>query len=145
MSKSVRNTKPAKRSPLVVIGIAIVAVIGAVAAILLMNPAPANPAIAAIGPAEYVSEFGEGTPHYLLDVRTSQEYAGGHIAGSANISVETLADNLSQVPRDRTVVVYCRSGNRSAQAARILADAGFTDIRDLGGINTWVAQGYAIE
>lgn len=93
-----------------------------------------------ITPSDYVAEF-DTTEHFLLDVRTPQEFDGGHIDGAANISVETLASRLAEVPRDQPIVVYCRSGNRSTTASRILADAGFTEVYNLGGVIDWTAAG----
>lgn len=108
-------------------------------------PLPA-PVISNITAAEYVESFIEGhAPHLLLDVRLPDEFASGHIAGSINIPVQVLAQRLEELPRDRPIVIYCRSGNRSAQAARILAEVGFTDLYDLGGIIDWTAAGYPIQ
>jgi len=99
-----------------------------------------------IAPADYQSEFVEsGAAHLLLDVRTPEEFASGHIAGAVNIPLDTLESRMSEVPKDQPVVVYCRSGNRSAQAADLLEEAGYSNIRDLGGITAWTAAGYAVE
>lgn len=75
----------------------------------------------------------------LLDVRTSAEYARGHIPEAHLLPVEELAGRLSELPEDRgkPIMVYCQSGRRSAIAAGILADAGYQAIYDLGGINAW--------
>ena len=72
----------------------------------------------------------------LLDVRTPEEFAGGHVEGARNVPVDELAASLASLPRGRPVVVYCASGMRSARAAAELARAGF-DARDLGGIDAW--------
>ena len=98
-----------------------------------------------IAAADYQAKFGANSDHLLLDVRTPQEFASGHIPGAVNIAVEELAQRLSEVPQDTPVVLYCRSGNRSGQAAQILDRAGYTDIYDLGGITTWAQQGYPVE
>ncbi len=98
-----------------------------------------------ISPADYQSKFGAGSEHLLLDVRTPEEFASGHIPGAVNISVDSLSQRLSEVPQDKPVVVYCRSGNRSNQAAQILDQAGYTQIYDLGGIVTWQQQGYPVQ
>lgn len=98
-----------------------------------------------ITPADYQTQFGAGADHLLLDVRTPEEFNSGHIPGAVNISVDQLAQRLSEVPQDKPVVLYCRSGNRSNQAAQILDRAGYTQIYDLGGIITWQQQGYPIE
>lgn len=74
----------------------------------------------------------------LLDVRTSAEFGGGHIPGAKNISVAELQNRISEVgDKDRTVVVYCRSGNRSARAKRMLEQAGFRDVKNLGAMSRW--------
>lgn len=110
------------------------------------NGAAESGVIAKISPQQYVSDFENATrPHLLLDVRTPEEFASGHIAGAVNISVESLASRLSEVPQDQPVVVYCRSGNRSATASQILSNAGYTGIYDLGGINAWQSAGLPVE
>lgn len=75
----------------------------------------------------------------LLDVRTEQEYKELRIPGSVLIPVADLPDRLSELPKDpaKPIVIYCRSGNRSATAAGILAKAGFPVIYDMGGIIDW--------
>lgn len=73
----------------------------------------------------------------LLDVRTAEEYGAGHLAGAVNIPVQQLAERLSEVgTRERPVVVYCRSGGRSAQAASLLQRAGY-QVCDLGPMSAW--------
>jgi rhodanese-related sulfurtransferase len=74
-------------------------------------------------------------------VRTPAEFASGHIAGARNIAVQVLPQRLSEIPKDKPVVIYCRSGNRSKQAMRYLSQAGYNDLYDLGGIMAWQAQG----
>lgn len=74
----------------------------------------------------------------LLDVRTTQEFAGGHLPGAINIPVQDLDRRLSEVgAKDRPIVVYCRSGQRSARAARMLKGAGHQTVHDLGSISRW--------
>lgn len=107
------------------------------------DAAAGQPAAQRIDPQAYVAQFSDA-PHFLLDVRTPQEFAGGHIEGAANIAVETLQAHLSEIPRDQPIVLYCRSGNRSAQAAQILEAAGFTGIYDLGGIVSWQQAGLPV-
>ncbi len=121
----------------------------ALAGVMLFSAscAPAAPAegaaVSDISPSDYQSQYiSTAADHLLIDVRTPEEFASGHIAGAINISVETIANRLNEIPQGQTLVLYCRSGNRSAQAAQILAEAGYTDIHDLGGINDWVSQGY---
>lgn len=73
---------------------------------------------------------------FLLDVRTAGEFAGGHLDGATNIPVSDLGDHLDQVPNDKTIVVYCASGARSASATRALRAKGY-DARDLGPMSAW--------
>jgi len=72
----------------------------------------------------------------LLDVRTPEEFGAGHLDGAINISVDSLAARIAELPRDRELVVYCRSGNRSARAASILVGAG-RQVHDLGPMSAW--------
>jgi NADPH-dependent 2,4-dienoyl-CoA reductase/sulfur reductase-like enzyme/rhodanese-related sulfurtransferase len=78
-----------------------------------------------------VTASANGRP-LLLDVRTPQEYAGGHIPGSVNVPVDELRSRLSELPRDRELAVYCQVGQRGYLATRILAQAGFK-VANLGG------------
>jgi phage shock protein E len=99
-----------------------------------------------LSPIDYQTQFiASNTSHLLLDVRTPEEFASGHIDGAVNIPVESLQRRLSEVPMNQPIVVYCRSGNRSAQASQILAQAGYTRIYDMGGLNDWVALGFPVE
>lgn len=97
-------------------------------------------------PAQYQDTFVTGSAaHLLVDVRTPDEFASGHIEGAVNIPLDALSSRLNEIPRDQPVVVYCRSGSRSAQAARLLSGAGYTQVRDLGGITAWMAAGYPVQ
>ena len=76
----------------------------------------------------------------ILDVREQDEYDSGHIPGAVLLPVGTIAEDAAAevIPeKDSTVLVYCRSGNRSKKAASALAKLGYTNIYDFGGINTW--------
>ncbi|WP_164969643.1 thioredoxin domain-containing protein [Aquirufa rosea] len=78
----------------------------------------------------------------ILDVRTPDEYAGGHIAGaiSADISSEAFQKAAEALDKTKPVYVYCLSGGRSSQAAKQLVDMGFSDVKNLGGgILAWNA------
>jgi phage shock protein E len=73
----------------------------------------------------------------LVDVRTSGEFASGHIEGALNIPVQDLEARSSELARGRALVVYCRSGQRSGMAARRLKRAGFDQVHDLGAMSRW--------
>jgi len=75
----------------------------------------------------------------LLDVRTAEEFAAGHIPGSQLLPYDEIIARVEELPADRQtpIIVYCRSGRRSAIAAETLAGLGFGEIYDLGGIQDW--------
>jgi rhodanese-related sulfurtransferase len=99
-----------------------------------------------IAPQDYDTQFVQGgAAHQLIDVRTPEEFAGGHIPGAVNIPVQEIAGRLAEVAQDRPVVLYCRSGNRSTQAAQILDAAGYAPVYNLGGIAAWQQAGFPVE
>ncbi len=74
----------------------------------------------------------------LVDVRSPEEYAGGHLPGAVNVPVQELDRRLAEVgPPDHELVVYCRSGHRSTRAAEILRQHGFTKVHNLGPMTAW--------
>lgn len=84
----------------------------------------------------------------LIDVRTAQEYSGGHIANAKNIVYqgEDWDVQVAALDKEQPVYVYCAKGGRSAKCASILEEAGFTKIFDLdGGITKWISEGYTVE
>ena len=82
------------------------------------------------------------TDAVILDVRTASEYAQGHIPGAILLPNETIGTaNIPQLPnKDQLILVYCRSGNRSKQAAEKLTRLGYTNIVEFGGINQWPGE-----
>ena len=94
--------------------------------------------VQSLSPQAYQDQFGASKAgHFLIDVRTPEEFASGHIAGAINIAVDTLDQHLSEVPKDQPVVVYCHSGNRSYVACRILAQYGYSCFNLEGGIRLY--------
>ena len=80
---------------------------------------------------------------FILDVRTPEEWAAGHVPGATLIPLDELPNRLSEVPDDVEVYVICRSGNRSSVARDLLLDNDFTLVTSVGGgFNQWVAAGY---
>jgi rhodanese-related sulfurtransferase len=74
----------------------------------------------------------------LLDVRSPEEYARGHLPDALNIPVQELDRRLAEVgPADRELVVYCRSGHRSSRATEILRQHGFSKVHNLGPMTAW--------
>ena len=95
-----------------------------------------------VAPAELASRRSGGWDPFVLDVRKPHE-ADIATIGFADLLQphDQIAGVLDQIPRDRDVVVYCKKGGRSAKAARVLAENGFTQLYNLdGGINAWSAD-----
>lgn len=84
---------------------------------------------------------------FLVDVRTEAEHTDRHIPGTdALIPVQELAQRIHELKpwKGKPILLYCRSGNRTQQAAELLQKHGFTDVTDLkGGIQEWMSKGYA--
>lgn len=80
--------------------------------------------------------------HVIVDVRRQDEYDAGHIPGAILIPNESIGtERPEQLPNlDQIILVYCRSGNRSKQAAQKLFDMGYTNVYEFGGINTWTGE-----
>ena len=77
--------------------------------------------------------------YILLDTRTQEEYDQSHIPGALLIPHTEIAQRAAdELPdKDQVILVYCRSGNRSKQASEALAELGYTNVKEFGGINTW--------
>lgn len=83
----------------------------------------------------------------FIDVRTEAEFSENYIKGAQNIVYDSsFEQKLDQLDKDKPIVVYCRSGRRSAASAKILEQHGFTEIYELdGGILKWIEEGNAVE
>ena len=99
-----------------------------------------------IQPDEYNTRYVDTkAPHTLLDVRTAEEFKAGYIPGAINVSLQDLPQKLNKISTKKPVIIYCRSGNRSATAARQLLQSGYTEVFDLGGIIEWERQGRPVK
>jgi rhodanese-related sulfurtransferase len=81
----------------------------------------------------------------LIDVRESYEHEAGHIADDRHVEFDRLASEAETLDRDRPVVFYCRSGNRSAVAVEAFRAAGFDAYNLAGGLVAWVESGRALD
>lgn len=81
----------------------------------------------------------------LLDVREDDEFKSGHIPGAEWIPLGQLSSRLNELPKDKTIVAVCRSGNRSGQATELLRQNGFDAHNMQGGMNSWVQAGFEVE
>ncbi len=94
-----------------------------------------------------VSEFSQKITEpgvIIVDVRTPEEFASGHIEGALNIDFNSgnFANEITRLNPSETYAVYCRSGSRSGQAASIMHEAGFHDVSNLnGGVIDWANEG----
>jgi rhodanese-related sulfurtransferase len=97
-----------------------------------------------------VSEFSKKITEsgvVILDVRTPGEFAEGFIEGAQNIDFqsENFENEIAALDKKATYAIYCRSGNRSGQAAKIMHDAGFHDVYNLdGGVIDWANEGMTL-
>ncbi len=82
---------------------------------------------------------------YILDVREPGEYQGGHINGAKLIPLGQLQQQLSQLPKDQTILCVCASGSRSSSAANLLARAGYQVINLRGGMMGWQMSGFPVK
>jgi rhodanese-related sulfurtransferase len=82
---------------------------------------------------------------FILDVRRQDEWDQFHIPGATLVTLDELPNRLSEVPKDKKIVVYCRTGVRSAKGRDILRQAGYPQVTSLdGGITAWQAQGQQV-
>ena len=89
--------------------------------------------------AEAMQMMGKDDGHVIVDVRTEAEYNEGHILGAILIPNESIAGECPELlpDKEQIILIYCRSGRRSKEAAQKLADMGYVNIYEFGGINTW--------
>ena len=91
---------------------------------------------------EAISMMEKESNYIILDVRTPEEFSEKHIPNAINIPNETIgSEDIQELPdKDQLILVYCRSGNRSKQASGKLAELGYTNIVEIGGINDWTGD-----
>jgi rhodanese-related sulfurtransferase len=121
------------------------------AAIAVAPPPAASPAAPAgvdVAPADVLELTRRADGPLLLDVRSPEEYAGGHVPGATNIPVGELAGRLGEIEayRERGVVTYCKSGRRAETAVETLQGAGFSHVvRMDGSMDRWLEEGRPVE
>lgn len=120
------------------------ALAGAAAAlVLLVSGCSSDTATVETVDAPEAVEIIESGERTVIDVRTAPEFAAAHVDGAENIDVtaSSFTQQVEQLDKDGEYLVYCQSGNRSADAAEKMADLGFTDVVDGGGIVDLQAAG----
>ncbi|MEP7356007.1 MAG: rhodanese-like domain-containing protein [Anaerolineales bacterium] len=140
-SKATRSTKPRRSIPWWGVGLAVVVVaLAAFGVWSALTPTPAGTPLE-VSVAEAATQRDAGA--FILDVREPDEWDEFHVPGSTHIPLAQVAARVAELPRDQTIIVVCRSGNRSQQGRDILRDAGFEQVSSLaGGLKDWVALGY---
>ena len=107
-----------------------------------------NPGVKSITPDEAAQIMSHDTAVVFLDVRTVDEWnsSTGHLIDAILIPYQDLREQITKLNtyRDRLIIVYCRSGNRSGMATRILLDSGFNALNLAGGIRVWNAKHYPV-
>ena len=121
----------------------ILAIASLVSAALFLTACSSDSAAQKVSPKEFSEVIADPTI-VILDVRTPQEFAEGHLANAINIDFQSgkFEQEIASLDKTKTYAVYCRSGNRSGQAVKVMAKAGFTNMYDMdGGIIDWQAAG----
>ena len=101
-------------------------------ALALATSACAAPSIT---PGDAKALVAKGAP--LVDVRTPEEFAAGHIEGAINIPIDELDARKGELKKDADIVLYCRSGARSERGRTLLMGAGYTKVYNLGPMSNW--------
>ncbi len=111
------------------------------AAVMILNSC-GDAAYTRISQDEAIKMMQEQTDYIIVDVRRSDEFAEGHIKGAINVPNENITDEMPELlpDKDQLLLIYCRSGNRSKEASKKLADIGYTNVYEFGGINTWEGE-----
>jgi len=121
--------------------------LGLVAAVAVSFAAFANGELTPLSQEAYLAlpKSGEQAP-FVLDVRAPEEFVTGHVPGAVNIPHEQVAARIAEVPKDKEVVLYCRSGRRAGMAAEVLAANGYTRLKHLeGDMPAWIEKGRPVE
>jgi len=98
-----------------------------------------------ISPQAVLAFAGQANAPLVLDVRSAEEFASGHVPGAINLSHEQVAARVGELDRTREVVVYCERGMRAAKAAEVLSSAGFEVKHLTGDMSGWREQGLPVE
>jgi hydroxyacylglutathione hydrolase len=109
------------------------------------NPVPARSALSRMLNSDEVAAIASAGGAFIVDVRNANEWDTGHVPGATLIPLPVLHERLDEIPRDRTVIVHCQRGSRSAAGAATLDAFGFRDVHEMkGGLAAWEAAGHAL-
>ena len=120
--------------------ILIIAALIIIAYFSLSSSLLASPAMD-ISQDDFLARKQSSNDYLLLDVRTEEEFAQGHIEGALNISHTEIINRLEDIPKDKDLIIYCRSGKRAGVAAKLLAKNGYKNLFHLDGdMNGWISN-----
>lgn len=113
-----------------------------VLAVLLAACGASQPTYKQISQDEAMKMMKDESGYLIVDVRTPEEFAEGHIPGAINVPNEEIGIEMPDAlpDKDQLLLVYCRRGNRSKEASQKLADMGYTNVYEFGGIETWTGD-----
>lgn len=141
------HSRSRRRTLLVTAVIAAVVALGAFWLVGTPGGADTHSAVTDVGPEAFMAALRADPQAVLVDVRTPQEFAAGHLPGAVNVELDRLEAMAPTTLPDRNahLLVYCHSGNRSSFAVQILERMGYTRLVNLvGGIAAWSSGGYPV-
>lgn len=144
--KNVPARKSGGKANLILWGVLALVAVGVIALLLIpkggtggTGAANAPTGVQDVAAADFQKSIDAG--YQLIDVRTAQEYAQGHIPGAINIPIDSLPQSVAQIDKTKGVAVYCATGARSLNAKQFLAAQGYKDVVNLTqGIASWTGQ-----
>ena len=140
-SSSKKTSQPGKKQYNLLLIIAAVATVAVVAAIVFLPRGDSASLPKEISVVQAKEKYDAGA--FVLDVRQPEEWNETHVPGTTLIPLGELESRVNELPKDKEIVVICRSGNRSQEGRDILLNAGFESVTSVaGGVNQWKAAGY---
>ena len=131
-----------KKPVMILLTLMMILLSGCGAASQTATEAPKSTAYTQISSSKAMEMMEKEQNYIILDVRTQEEYKSGHIPNAICVPNETIGSaDIPELPdKDQMILVYCRSGRRSKEAAQKLADMGYTNIVEFGGIIDWTGE-----
>jgi rhodanese-related sulfurtransferase len=124
----------------VIIGAVLISIVGVFLLVSKPSETSGTDVLSEVSLSTFESDISSGIP--LIDVRTPEEFEISHIESAFNLPLDDIkSGETPKASKNEKIYLYCRSGNRSAEAKQILEQAGYTNIVDLGGMNEVVALG----
>lgn len=131
-----------KKSVMILLAVTLILLSACGAASQTATEVTTSAAYTQISSSQAMEMMGKEQNYIILDVRTQEEYESGHIPNAICVPNETIGtSDIPELPdKGQLIMVYCRSGRRSKEAAQKLADMGYTNIVEFGGIIDWTGE-----